>query len=85
MEFSGDYGVVLAEHLHCDVGEIELAHGFAGCVMRLVALENRRIAVLEGFSDEGCIGRVFVAVHEGVDVSAVPCGLLVCEDLLDGG
>ncbi len=85
MVVSGDDGVVAAEHSDGDAGEGEGSHGGAGGVGLFVAGEDGLVSVFDGFAYECGVGRVVVSAHEGGDVAAVPCGLLIGEDAADGG
>ena len=76
-------GEVVAERVHREIGEGEGSHAFLGGVVVVVGGEHAVVATLDLGVDEEGVGRVFVALGEGVEVALVPGGLLAEEDLDD--
>ncbi len=71
-------------------GEFEIVEG-QGPHLRgvrvglLIALEDRPESLADGGADEGGVGGIFVALHEGGDVRGVPCRDLGDEGGANGG
>lgn len=84
MEVSGHDRVFGAEHANVKVAEIQMAHGFRGGILPLIAGENHLVAVLDRFADEGGLHGIVITVHEVDDVAAIPRAYLIAENLADG-
>ena len=85
MEAAGDGGVLRVELIHFQSIEGELAHLFFSGVDLLIASEDGSISMLDCFADEGSGWGVFVPLHEGGDIAAIPCRDLRVEDAANRG
>lgn len=79
--FAEGDGEVLVERMDFEVGEGEGAHGGAVGVIAVVAVKEAGEAAVDLAREEEGVGRVFVGLGEGVEITGVPGALLGEEDL----
>lgn len=87
---AGDYGKLYGaagagQEADFEVREGERAHLLGGGIGLCVALEDGTVAFAQRGADEGGFRRVFIDLHEGGNVGAVPGGGLGGHGGADGG
>ena len=85
VEAAGNGGDARIKGRDLEIGEGELPHLVFIAETRAVALEDFCVSVLDILSDKSrCVG-IFVSLHEGVDIAAIPGRNLCVENGMDGG